>query len=292
MSRSFSRGSMFVLLCLAGAALTVIFRNFHNTTLMMARPVPEARDTSITGTFRMESDDPAAVWPLHIVVNAPLAFDGMPTTERIVADGAPGGKFVLRNAFGPRVLRCAYDLAPGAKWWPSQVLLDGVDITNVPTDFSAHQDGHLEVVFTQHPAEIRGIVRGAAGLRARAPWVLVAAAKPEFRQPWSTMSHVVHADVRGEFSMTVVPGRYRVTAVPENTFVSDQQASKHIFDLTVRGMTVQVERREIKDLNVALRTEEQQLALRLLPTLSGAQLKREAQMIRLGEVLVVTAGSR
>jgi len=41
------------------------------------------------------------------------------------ADGAPGGTFVLRNAFGPRVLRTGYVPVPGSSWWPSKVLLDG-----------------------------------------------------------------------------------------------------------------------------------------------------------------------
>ena len=133
------------------------------------------RDTAITGRFRMESDNPQAEWPPHIVVNAFLALEGTPVMYGTVADGAPAGKFVLRNAFGPRILRCGYTLAPGTWWWPSRVILDGVDITNVPTDFSAHEDGQLEVVFTQHPARIDGTVADVQGQPVRAPWILVSA---------------------------------------------------------------------------------------------------------------------
>ena len=73
------------------------------------------RDTAITGTFRMETDNPNAMWPPHIAVNAFLALDGAPFLDSQVAEGASGGKFVLRNAFGPRVLRCGYMLAPGTR---------------------------------------------------------------------------------------------------------------------------------------------------------------------------------
>ena len=127
------------------------------------------RDTALTGRFRTESDNPSAEWPPHLSVGAFLALEGMPMLPGPGADGAPAGRFVLRNAFGPRVLRCGYTLAPGNDWWPSQVILNGVDITNVPTDFSAHENGRLEVFFTQHPARIAGTVIDADGQPVRAP---------------------------------------------------------------------------------------------------------------------------
>ena len=73
----------------------------------------------------------------------------------------------MRNLFGPRVLRFGYRIAPGSPWWPSRILLDGKDVTNVPTHFSLHPDGQLEVVFTQHPARLAGIVSDAQGGRRR-----------------------------------------------------------------------------------------------------------------------------
>ncbi len=147
------------------------------------------RDTAITGRFRMESDTPNAQWPPDIVVNAFLAFEGMPLLYGTVADGAPEGKFVLRNSFGPRVLRCGYTLAPASRWWPSRVMLDGKDITNVPTDFSAHQGGNLEVVFTQHPARIAGTVTDGKTQSVRAPWILVVA---EDRSLWQYLVDEIH----------------------------------------------------------------------------------------------------
>ncbi len=205
------------------------------------------RDTAITGTFRMESDNPAAVWPPHIHVIADLAIEGMEFLDSRGADGAPEGKFVLRNAFGPRVLRCGYTLAPGSRWWPSQVILDGVDITNVPTDFSDHENGRLEVFFTQHPARIRGTVTDSSGQPVRAPWILAAAAEPAFRQYWSSMLYAVQGNTRGEFSIPVIPGRYLLTAATQDTFVSYQDARRSVLRLTSNGLPVEIKTREVKD---------------------------------------------
>ena len=211
------------------------------------------RDTAITGRFRMESDNPNAEWPPHIGVNAFLALDGSSMLSGTGADGAPAGKFVLRNAFGPRVLRCGYTLAPGTSWWPSRVILDGVDITNVPTDFSAHEDGQLEVVFTQHPARIAGTVTDVHGQPVRAPWILVSAEDRALWQHWATTSSVTRADTTGRFSLPALPGAYRVHAVPEATFDSWDAAHKGVLRFTSGGVAVQLQEREVKTVTVTIR---------------------------------------
>ena len=210
------------------------------------------RDTALTGTFRMESDNPAAEWPPHIHVLASLALDGMTFLGSLGADGAPGGKFVLRNAFGPRVLRCGYTLAAGSRWWPSQVRLDGVDITNVPIDFSNHENGQLEVVFTQHPARFRGTVIDKLGQPVRAPWILVAPADPALRQHWSSMLHATEGNTRGKFSIAVTPGQYVVTAVQQDKFTSYSTAQRNILPMTSNGLAVQIKAREIKEVKVPI----------------------------------------
>ena len=210
------------------------------------------RDFALTGTFRMESDNPAAAWPTHIHVGAQLALDGMAFLGSRGADGAPGGKFVLRNAFGPRVLRCGYTLAAGSKWWPLQVMLDGVDITNVPIDFSDHESGRLEVVFTQHPSRIRGTVTDGSGQPVRAPWILVAAADPALRQHWSSMLEATQGNTRGEFSIPLAPGRYLVAAAPQERFISYPTVRKSILRMTSNGLPVEIKRREVKGVNVAI----------------------------------------
>ena len=210
------------------------------------------RDTAVTGIFRMESDNPKAEWPPHLVVNAFLAVDGMPMANSTVAEGAMGGKFVLRNAFGPRVLRCGYTLPRGLRWWPSHVLLDGRDITNVPTDFGEIQGGQLEVVFTQHPAEIAGRVIDAFGQPVRTPWILVNSTDRTLWQPWATTSHVIQGNTRGEFATTTLPGEYRVTAVPLSRFESAREAREYLLDFAGDGVTAVVKDRAVTRVKVTL----------------------------------------
>jgi hypothetical protein len=210
------------------------------------------RDTAIAGRFRMESDNPTAEWPPHIVVNAFLALDGKPLLNGTVAEGAPAGKFVLRNAFGPRVLRCGYTLAPGSWWWPSHVILDGRDITNVPTDFSEHETGQLEIVFTQHPARISGTVTDAQGQPVRAPWIMVTAADRASWRHWATTSDVAQGDTMGRFSIPAIPGQYRVNAVAQATFQSWSEARRGLLRFASGGVPVALEKGEVKTVKLTL----------------------------------------
>jgi hypothetical protein len=210
------------------------------------------RDTSLVGRYRMESDNPKAEWPPHIHVLAFLAVDGFPMVASVSADGAPGGTFVLRNAFGPRVLRTGYTAVPGSMWWPSKVLLDGKDITNVPVDFSEHADGQLEVVFTQHPASISGIVTDGEGNPTRSPWVTVAGTDSASVQPWATTSEVTQANGMGRFGIVVPPGEYRVHAVPATTFASRKAARDGMSRITFGGVPVTLAAREAKVVTVPL----------------------------------------
>ena len=197
-------------------------------------------DFALTGRFRMESDNPKAEWPTHVHVIASLALDGLPELNSRIADGAPGGRFVLRNAFGPRVLRCGYALAPGSKWWPSRVTLDGVDVTNVPTDFSAHPDGQLDVVFTQRPARIAGTVVDARGQPVFAPWIVAVSANGRLWQKWATTSQVSQGNTTGRFSFPVLPGAYLVAAVSQRTFDSWHPARDQVLRYARAGVPVEV----------------------------------------------------
>ena len=64
------------------------------------------------GRFRMDTDNPRAEWPPHIVVNAFLAIDGKSLSGAAITEGGPGGTFTLRGVRGPRLLRCGYSLHP------------------------------------------------------------------------------------------------------------------------------------------------------------------------------------
>ena len=92
------------------------------------------RDAEIRGRIRMPAGSPL---PSRIHLTACLAEEGVRHAACRVADVAADGTFVLRNAYGRRLLRIA---GVGAR-----VLLDGREITRVPTDFSA-ASGLLQIV--------------------------------------------------------------------------------------------------------------------------------------------------
>jgi hypothetical protein len=187
-----------------------------------------------------------------MVVHANIAVDGQWFGTSSVAEGGANGTFVLRNAFGPRVLRFGYRVVPGSPWWVARVRLDGKDVTDVPTDFSRHEQGDLEVVFTQHPARITGTVSDAAGQPARAPWILVAGSGAGARQPWSMAANAARASESGRFSVLVPPGRYSVHALPAAAFASWTEARDGVARLTAGGVAVSVNTRETQIVQLSL----------------------------------------
>jgi hypothetical protein len=106
------------------------------------------RDVAIEGRFRMERGTP---WPSSIHVNSCLAQEGLRLVGCQMADAAPDGKFILRNAFGERLLRVSAAIeGPGSQRYNEpRVLLDGKDVTYIPTDFSAKPSADLQVVFSR-----------------------------------------------------------------------------------------------------------------------------------------------
>ena len=188
----------------------------------------------------------------HIVVNAFVAAPGDSILRSAIADGAPGGRFVLRNAFGPRVIRPGYSLTGGVSWWPSRVLLDGKDITNVPTDFSQHPNGQLELVFTQYRAGIEGIVQTMDGRASPGAWVILCSSDPRLREQWATTSHAVRTDPRGRFRITTLPGSYLARAYAPNAFPTRELALRRLAEAVADATPLQVGEREYKSIQLIL----------------------------------------
>jgi len=198
----------------------------------------------------MESDDPAAVWPPQIVVHADLAATGASFLGSQGAEGAAGGKFVLRNVYGPRVLRCGYTLAGASRWWPAGVLLDGKDITDVPTDFSAVPNAKVEVVFTQHPARIAGVVTDSTGNPVSQAWVVVVPAERDDWQTWSGRATAVQADWKGKFDLASMAGRYLVTAAKPDMWLTRVRLLAQLERLSRDAVEIQLDARERKTIDV------------------------------------------
>jgi hypothetical protein len=200
----------------------------------------------------MESDNPVAAWPPQIAVQALLALDGSGTLDSTVAEGAQGGTFVIRDIYGPRVLRCGYVLASGIQWWPGRVLLDGVDITDVPTDFSELQNGRLEIVFTQHPARLAGTVRDRHEQPVGKAWVAIFSAERARWQPWSAAAKAIRADLNGAFDITMRPGRYLIRALSPHTFAALRPALRDFEGLAQGAIAVAINEREHKEVSLSI----------------------------------------
>lgn len=211
------------------------------------------RDVTITGQYRMESDNPAARWPPHLHVVGSLVVNGAALFDGFGSQGAPGGRFVLRNPLGPRVLRTGYSLEPGNPWWPSRVLLNGKDVTNVPTDFSRHEGSKLEVVFTQHPARLAGTVEDASGQRVPGAWVVTCAADATPCTSWANTTHITRADAKGAFESAVVPGRYAVRAYAPAAFSSRRDAERQLTQQAAGATPAHVEDRGVARLRLVMR---------------------------------------
>jgi hypothetical protein len=209
------------------------------------------RRSALRGRYVMRSDNPAAKWPSHIHVLATLVEGADAPEVSVMSQGAPNGEFVLRNAFGRRILRTGYTLASGERWWPESVLLDGVDVTNIPTDFSAKPNAKLEVTFTQHPARIAGRVTTATGQPAPGAWVVVFGADPTLWRRWASTTEVVQTVSGGRFSSTTTPGRYVVVALPATPY-QVRPILPDFATLAARATAVTVRDREHVDVQLEL----------------------------------------
>jgi hypothetical protein len=227
----------------AEGAVDVITLGASDVTGVVLRTQPPF---SVTGQFRMESDNRAAAWPRMIAVLAGLAIPGAGLLDASSAEGAPSGTFVIRNIYGPRVLRCGYDLAPGSRWWPDRVLLDGADITDVPTDFSTIRNARLEVAFTQHPSRIAGRVVDARGQAVPGAWIVLFSADRARWQAWSAAAHAVRAAPDGTFDVPTLPGLYLVSARGPAAFPTDHPVVRDFERLARTAVSTELHDRERK----------------------------------------------
>lgn len=182
---------------------------------------------SVKGRVRFESDAADAVRPT-IYPSAWLALNGVGigagTQSTQVAED---GSFALHNVFGPRVIRSAYMSSDArSPWWEGPVLLDGRDITNVPTEFERYPNGQLELVFTRHPTGLWGTALDIAGLPSPNAHVIVFAADRDLWQPWASTTNVVRTNEDGRFYLAAPAGRYLAVALPDETFPSRSAAMR------------------------------------------------------------------
>lgn len=206
-------------------------------------------DFAVPGRFRMETDNPGARWPHSMGIDARLALEGQPPLAGMAADGTEGGRFWLHNAFGPRVIRTNYTLSE-VQWSPTRVLLNGIDITNVPTDFSGGGKRELEVVFTQHPARFAFSVVGRDGQPMRNAWVVIVAADRALWEEWATTTLIRQLSDWASLEFVTLPGRYLARGFPPDAFPSPRAALQQLDQLMAGATPIDLGDRETKTLRL------------------------------------------
>ena len=174
----------------------------------------------VRGRARYDAEKSGTTYPSVNLFSVP-AVDGMGILagEENAKWFGNDGTFELVVGAVPVVIRSGYSTGPDL-WWPGPVLLDGRDITDIPTDFSKTH-GELVVVFTQNPVGVSGVVTDeTTELPAENASVLIFPEDGARRQPWAEGTRLIAADSEGYFWRTLSAGRYLAIAFPKGTYAS------------------------------------------------------------------------
>jgi hypothetical protein len=135
-----------------------------------------------------------------------------------------GNTFTMRNVFGPLVVRGSVGGGPG--WGLKAVLLNGKDITDVPSTFTASDSGHLQVVFTAKAPALEGVVIDESGKPMSDASVIVFGQDPSTWQARSSFLRTMRAITDGKYAINGLrEGRYFAVAVPLEVAVNVAQPS-------------------------------------------------------------------
>ena len=199
----------------------------------------------VRGRARYDAEKSGTTYPSVNIFSVP-AVDGMgilPGEEGARWFGNDG-TFELVVGAVPVVIRNGYSTGPDL-WWPGPVLLDGRDITDVPTDFSKTH-GELVVVFTQRPVGVSGVVTDeTTQLPAENASVLIFPDDVARRQPWAEGTRLIAADGEGYFWKTLSAGRYLAIAFPNGTYASQDAIFRDLnaLEKVATPFTIDPERR-------------------------------------------------
>jgi hypothetical protein len=203
------------------AAVTLKDADVTGITITTRRPA------SLTGRVRFESERDAEASHPSVTIHAMLAIDGMRENHVKFARSSDDGSFELSGLHGPRLIRATVERRTNsAPCWLKAVLLDGVDVTNVPVDFVAKPHSRLEVVLAERPTAIVGIVNDEAGLPVEGAQVVVFPKDESLWAAWSTAVHAGTTDENGRFWFVdaIPPGDYVAIALRAGTYPSDSAA--------------------------------------------------------------------
>jgi hypothetical protein len=175
---------------------------------------------------------PGATVAGEVVFEDPLPEDGhanlfAQSIDRMPFVGTPqielkNNTFTMRNVFAPVVLRGS--VSAGPTWGLKAVLLNGKDITDVPTAFTANDSGHLQVVFTAKAPGLEGIVTDDTGKPTMDASVVVFGQDPATWQARSSFLRTMRVIKDGKFAINGLrEGRYFAVALPMEASINITQ---------------------------------------------------------------------
>jgi hypothetical protein len=137
--------------------------------------------------------------------------------------------FMLSNVFTPVMLRGS--LGAGPNWALQSVRLNGNDITDVPTTFTANDSGHLQVVFTSRAPAVDGVVLDDAGKPTMDGIVVLFSQDPSAWPRRSSYLRTTRAIKDGKYRIVGLrEGRYYAVAVPLDLPVSTVDPDAGLFE--------------------------------------------------------------
>jgi hypothetical protein len=190
--------------------------------------------TTITGTIAYDAPA-AAPARLRVMTAAP---DRWRSSVADASVDAVGNSFTLRNVSGERLIRV---YAPSGGWTLKSVLLNGRDVTDVPTRFGPQDDGRLQVVLTSRAASIEGTVMAretAAGQYSGGGLVVLFGQDPVHWFGRSIMFRTMPIGPDGTFRIYHLrPGRYFALALPPSRATGIAEPPREVFEAMTREAT-------------------------------------------------------
>lgn len=160
------------------------------------------------------------------------------------------GTFEIPAVILPRVLRIR-GLPDG--WILKSVLVNGQDVTDQATDFARVNVARLELVITDRPGSLKGVVKHPSGLPAGGAQVVVFPVDSSlWTAPFGRYFHQTIAGTDGRFTISGLPEAQYLAAVAEVSENEDWTYTDNLERLRVSAVPFMIVQGEVKTLALTL----------------------------------------
>ena len=173
---------------------------------------------SVSGQLRFDgaTPPPADMTRVRVSLSAVItrgASIGVPPAP-VTASGSFSFNGVTPGRY--RVTASVPGSSATAGWQPRSALLNGVDVLDLPFDVGTTDVRDLALAFTDHPAEISGVIQDAAGHPTPEYFIVIFAADKSLWSPQSRRIQAKRPSSDGRFTFpNLAPGDYMMAAVTD-----------------------------------------------------------------------------